>query len=148
MNRRNRTRRWRHQAEAGYTLLELLVVLAIIALLVGFVAPKVISYLGRAKVDAAKVQLQNVVAALDLYRLDVGQYPSQSEGLNALIAEPAGAKGWRGPYLSKAAGLEDPWGQIYIYKFPGDHGEYDLMSLGADQAVGGEDEDTDVSNWQ
>jgi general secretion pathway protein G len=132
--------------QEGYTLIELLVVLAIISLIVGFVAPKMISYLGRAKVDAAKVQIHNVASALDLYRLDMGQYPTQSEGLQALVEKPENAAGWRGPYLQKSVGLLDPWGQKFIYKIPGQHGDYDLMSYGADKQLGGTGDDADISN--
>jgi general secretion pathway protein G len=132
--------------QEGYTLIELLVVLAIISLIVGFVAPKMISYLGRAKVDAAKVQIHNVASALDLYRLDIGQYPTQSEGLQALVEKPENAAAWRGPYLQKSVGLLDPWGQKFIYKIPGQHGDYDLMSYGADKQLGGEGDDADISN--
>ena len=137
----------RREAEQGYTLLELLVVLAIIALLVGFVAPKMIGYLGKAKADAAKVQLHNVATALDLYRLDVGQYPTEGQGLIALLEKPSGADGWSGPYLQKSSGTLDPWGQPYIYKEPGQHGEYDLLSYGADKQPGGEGDDADVTSW-
>jgi len=140
---RRKTRNW----EEGYTLLELLVVLAIIALLVGFVAPKMMGYLGRAKADAAKVQLHNVATALDLYRLDVGSYPSESEGLRALLEKPGSAEHWSGPYLQKADGILDPWGQPFIYKQPGQHGEYDMLSYGADKQPGGDGDDADITSW-
>src|SRR3954464_4517900 len=104
------------EAEDGYTLLELLVVLAIIALLVGFVAPKMMGYLGRAKADAAEVQLHNGATALDLYRLDTGNYPTEAQGLQALIEKPGGVESWSGPYLQKAEGIRDPWGQPFVYK--------------------------------
>lgn len=140
-------RRERRDTEAGYTLLELLVVLAIIALLVGFVAPKMIGYLGRAKADAAKVQIHNVATALDLYRLDIGEYPTEGQGLSALLEKPAGIDGWSGPYLQKASGILDPWGQPFVYKRPGQHGEYDLLSYGADKQPGGDGDDADVTSW-
>jgi general secretion pathway protein G len=130
--------------ESGYTLLELLVVLGIIALLVGFVAPNVLSYLGRAKVNAANVQMKNVAAALDLYRLDVGAYPSEAEGLDALIAGNS-IPGWRGPYLPRLEGLLDPWGEKFIYRTPGTDRDFDLMSLGADKAQGGDGDDADIT---
>jgi general secretion pathway protein G len=125
----------------------LLVVLAIIALLVGLVAPRVIQYLGKAKTDTARSQLHNIMTALDLYRLDAGQYPAQSEGLDALVVKPATATAWNGPYLQNQKGLLDPWGETYQYRLPGQHGEYDLFSHGADKAEGGEGEDQDVVSW-
>lgn len=133
--------------DAGFTLLELLVVLAIIALLVGLVAPRVIQYLGRAKTDTARTQAHNIMTALDLYRLDAGSYPSQAEGLNALIVKPSAAMVWSGPYLQSEKGLLDPWGETFRYRVPGQHGEYDLFSFGADKAEGGEGEDQDVVSW-
>ena len=131
----------------GFTLLELLVVLAIIALLVGLVAPRVVQYLSKAKTETAKTQIHNIASALDLYRLEVGHYPNQSEGLDALVTAPAGSNGWNGPYLTNAKGLVDPWGEKYQYRVPGQHGEYDLFTYGADKAQGGEGEDQDVGNW-
>lgn len=139
--------RGRRNTEDGYTLLELLVVLAIIGLLVGFVAPKMIGYLGRAKSDAAKVQLHNVATALDLYRLDIGEYPTEGQGLRALLENPGGLSGWSGPYLQKESGLLDPWGQAFVYKRPGQHGDYDLLSYGADKQPGGDGDDADVTSW-
>lgn len=135
----------RADGEAGFSLLELLVVMAILALLAGLVAPKVIGFLGGAKTDTAKVQLRNIESALDLYRLDNGKYPAS---LDALVTQPAGADRWKGPYLKKATGLSDPWGQPYKYQFPGQHGEYDLYSLGADKTEGGDGEDQDIKSWQ
>jgi general secretion pathway protein G len=137
----------RSSREAGFTLLELLVVLAIIALLVGVVAPRVIQYLGKAKTDTARTQLHNVMTALNLYRLDAGNYPAQAEGLGALITKPASAAIWTGPYLQNEKGLLDPWGEPFQYRLPGQHGEYDLFSYGADKAEGGEGEDQDVVSW-
>jgi general secretion pathway protein G len=125
-------------------LLELLVVLAILALLAGLVAPRVIGYLGGAKTDTARMQLHNIEAALDLYRLDNGRYP---EGLDGLMTRPAAAEKWNGPYLKKGSGLSDPWGERYQYRVPGQHGEYDLYSLGADKAEGGDGENQDVKSW-
>jgi len=130
--------------EAGFSLLELLVVLAILALLAGLVAPRVIGYLGGAKTDTAKMQLRNIESALDLYRLDAGKYP---QSLDALVTQPAGVERWRGPYLKKATGLSDPWGEPFKYRIPGQHGEYDLFSLGADKTEGGDGEDQDIKSW-
>lgn len=133
---------------AGFTLLEILVVLVILGLVAAVVAgPQIFKYLGAAKSEAAKVQIERISGALDLYRLEVGRYPSEQEGLPALIEEPAGASKWNGPYLKKKESLVDPWGRQFLYSIPGDHGEYDLYTLGADNAEGGEGEDRDITNW-
>ena len=142
-SRLNRERR----ADGGFTLLEMLVVLAIMGLLAAIIAPQVLKYLGTSRTQTAKVQIQNVVAALELYRLDVGRYPTQQEGLNSIIAAPSTAVGWNGPYLQKPSALMDPWGQPYLYRNPGKHGEIDVYSLGSDKAEGGTGEATDVGNW-
>ena len=131
----------------GYTLVELLVVLAILGLLVALAAPRVIKYLGSAKSDTAKIQIEKLAGVLDLYRLELGRYPTDEEGLAALVEKPAQADGWNGPYLKNRDSLTDPWGKPYVYKSPGDHGEYDLYTLGADGKEGGEGEDKDVANW-
>ena len=132
----------------GFTLLELLVVLGILGLIAAFAAPRVIGYFGRAKTDAARVQIDGLGTALDLYRLDVGQYPTQAQGLAALVAQPRGAAGWRGPYLDAREPPQDPWGRAYLYRLPPEKGlEYDLYTLGADGAPGGEGEAADVGNW-
>jgi general secretion pathway protein G len=131
----------------GFTLLELLVVLAIMGLLAAIIAPQVLKYLGSSRTQTAKVQIQNIGAALELYRLDVGHYPSQDEGLNATVAAPPDAAGWNGPYLVKRSALIDPWGQPYLYRNPGKHGEVDIYSLGSDKAEGGSGEAADVGNW-
>lgn len=133
--------------DAGFTLLEMLVVLAIMGLLAAIIAPQVLKYLGSSRSQTAKVQVQNVVAALELYRLDVGRYPSQEEGLPAVVAAPATAAGWNGPYLQKSAALNDPWGAPYLYRIPGKHGEIDVYTLGSDKAEGGTGEAADVGNW-
>jgi len=131
--------------EAGFTLLELLVVLAILALLVGIATPRVIGYLGKAKSETARIQIGVFEDALDRYRLDVGAYPTQQQGLDALMARPADARRWGGPYLKGAKAPPDPWGQPYVYRSPGAGGrDYDLYSLGADGADGGEGENADV----
>lgn len=134
--------------QEGYTLTELLVVMFILVLLVGLVAPKVIGYLGGAKSDAARIQLSNIESALDLYLIDVGRYPTETEGLKALLQKPEAAAKWRGPYLKKDSGLRDPWGESYLYRAPGQHGEYDLYSLGSDKVEGGEDEGADITSWK
>jgi len=137
----------RTAGQAGFTLIELLVVLVILGLLAAFAAPQVLKYLGRAKTDAAKAQVQNIASILDLYRLEVGSYPSQQDGLEALLEEPADAARWNGPYVKRRDALTDPWGQLYVYRIPGDHGPYDLYSLGADRNEGGDGEDQDVTSW-
>ena len=131
----------------GFTLVELLVVLVIIGLLASLVAPRVIKYLGGAKSSTAQVQIERLSGVLDLYRLEVGRYPSEAEGLDALLEAPADAAGWSGPYLKKAGALEDPWGKPYIYRRPGENGEYDLYSLGSDGQEGGDGEDKDLTSW-
>lgn len=139
--------RRRRRQDAGFTLIELLVVLVILGLLAAFAAPQVLKYLGSAKIDAAKAQVQNIASILDLYRLEVGRYPDGADGLDALLEAPADAPRWNGPYVKKRDALIDPWGQIYSYRIPGEHGEYDLYSLGADQAEGGDGEDQDITSW-
>ena len=134
-------------AQAGFTLIELLVVLVILGLLAAFAAPQVLNYLGRAKTDAARAQVQNIASILDLYRLEVGNYPSQQDGLDALLEQPPDAARWNGPYVKRRDALTDPWGEIYEYRFPGEHGAYDLYTLGADRSEGGEGEDRDVKSW-
>lgn len=139
--------RIRHQAQRGFTLIELLVVLAIIGLLAGLVGPQVIKHLGESKTKTAKLQIEELSSALDMYRLDVGRYPSSEEGLAALVEQPTSAKYWNGPYLRKKKMPTDPWNVPYHYVLPGEHGKYDIFSLGADNAEGGEGEDTDVKSW-
>ena len=131
----------------GFTLIELLVVLAILGLIVALVTPQVLKYLGRAKTDTARIEIQNIGNALDLFRLDMSRYPSQPEGLEALIEAPPGAAQWNGPYLKQRKLPLDPWGRPYIYRSPGEHGDYDLYTLGADNAPGGTGENQDVVNW-
>ncbi|WP_029134488.1 type II secretion system major pseudopilin GspG [Sedimenticola selenatireducens] len=134
--------------DRGFTLIELLVVLAILGLLVGLVGPQVMDQLGGSKTKAARVQVADLGAALDLYRLDVGHYPNSAEGLEALVSKPSGQSKWNGPYLKKSKVPTDPWGNEYSYRFPGEHGAYDIISLGADNAEGGDGEDQDVVSWE
>jgi general secretion pathway protein G len=136
-------RRWR-----GFTLLELMVVLLILALLASIAAPRVTKYLRRAKVETARIQVDALGAAIDSFNLDTGRFPSQDEGLAALVEKPTEASSWDGPYLKKKASLTDPWGQPYLYRFPGQKGsEYDIYSLGADHREGGEGDALDIGNW-
>ncbi len=134
--------------DAGFTLIELLVVLVIIGLLASVATPPVIRYLGKAKTDTAKIQIQALSAAVDMFRLDSDRYPSTEEGLQALVTRPSSAERWNGPYVKKDSSLSDPWGQRYQYRSPGEHGDYDLFTLGADRTQGGTGENADVGNWQ
>lgn len=131
----------------GFTLLELLVVMVIIGLLVGYVGPRYFAQLGKSETKVARAQIDALEKSLDTYRLDTGHYPSTEEGLAALNTKPANEAKWAGPYLKKAVPL-DPWGRAYLYKSPGEHGELDLYSLGKDGQPGGTDENADVNNWQ
>ncbi len=130
----------------GFTLLELLVVVAIIGLLAGYVGPKYFGQLGKAEVKSARAQIDSLEKALDQYRLDVGRYPSTEQGLNALVVQPGGVAKWAGPYLKKELPV-DPWGKPYQYKAPGEHGDFDLFSYGKDGAQGGSGENADIANW-
>lgn len=131
----------------GFTLLELLVVLAILGLLYAIVGPQVIRYLSSSKSETAQVQVKNIDAAMKLLRLDAGRYPTLQEGPNALVTQPQGMPNWRGPYLPSAAALNDPWGQPYRYANPGKHGEIDIFTYGSDNAEGGDGEAKDLGNW-
>lgn len=131
---------------AGFTLLELLVVMVIIGLLAGYVGPKYFAQIGKSEIKTAMSQIDALGKALDQYRLDVGHYPRSEEGLAALNSKPANETKWAGPYLQKNVPL-DPWGKPYIYKQPGEHGEYDLLSYGKDGQAGGTDDASDVTNW-
>jgi general secretion pathway protein G len=130
----------------GFTLLELLVVIVIIGLLAGLVAPRYFEQLGKSNTKIARAQIDSLEKALDQYRLDVGSYPTTEQGLEALNKRPPNLDKWAGPYLKKAV-PPDPWGARYIYKSPGDHGDFDLSSLGSDGQPGGTGEASDVNNW-
>jgi general secretion pathway protein G len=118
------------QWDAGFTLVEMLVVIAIIGLIVGLVGPRVLNYLSESKVKAAKIQIDSFSAALDLYYLDNGAYPDGNEGLAALVERPGTARAWSGPYLKTGSVPVDPWGHPYLYKVPGDHAPYEIDSYG------------------
>lgn len=130
----------------GFTLLELLVVIVIIGLLAGYVAPRYFSQVGKSEVQVAKAQIDAFEKALDQYRLDTRHYPTTEQGLEALVTRPANEPGWNGPYLKKAV-PKDPWGQPYTYRNPGQKGDFDILSYGRDGKPGGTGEDADVGNW-
>ena len=131
----------------GFTLIELLVVMIIIGLLAALVGPRFIRQEEKAKVKAAKAQIELLSTALDTFRLDVGRYPTSQEGLDALRSQPGGVERWDGPYLKKDVPV-DPWGKPYVYKSPGDHGPFDILSYGADGAAGGDGDNRDITSWE
>ncbi|OGP73765.1 MAG: type II secretion system protein GspG [Deltaproteobacteria bacterium RBG_16_49_23] len=135
------------RGERGFTLIEIMIVIIIIGLMAGLVAPRLMDKLTQAKHKAAKAQVALYGTALDTFRLDVGRYPTTEEGLKVLREKPPGVEMWKGPYLSKEVAL-DPWGKPYIYKSPGEHGDYDLLSFGLDGVEGGEGENQDVMSWK
>ncbi|MEM1113673.1 MAG: type II secretion system major pseudopilin GspG [Pseudomonadota bacterium] len=139
-------RRYSQPLQQGFTLMEMLVVLAILGLLASLVGPAVLNQLSGAKSKTASIQIKDIEQALEMYKLDVGRFPTTSQGLEALTDKPGGAAGWNGPYL-KSAVPPDPWGREYMYKYPGERSEIDIFSHGADGNPGGEGEDADVGNW-
>lgn len=136
------TRLW----HAGFTLLELLVVMVIIGLLAGFVAPRYFAQVGKSQVKVARAQIDALDKALDQFRLDMGRYPTTEEGLDVLVTPPSNEPSWGGPYLKKGVPM-DPWGRPYAYQQPGTHGDFDLLSYGKDGRPGGTGEDADLTNW-
>ena len=130
--------------QSGISLLEILVVLAIIALIVGLAAPRLMANFGRANAQAAEVQMNNIKGALQLFYIDTKRYPSEAEGLTALIEQPKGARGWKGPYVDTQEDLTDPWGRIYLYRNPGREKPFDLYTNGRDGHPGGTSEDRDI----
>lgn len=134
------------RGEAGFTLVELLVVLVILVLLASIIGPRVIGYLGSSRSKSAQVQIEGLVTSLELYHIDVGRYPTQAEGLQALVSSNGRVPGWNGPYLSKGQIPLDPWGAPYRYDAPGKNGPFDLYTLGRDGKEGGTDEDADIRN--
>ena len=135
------------RSPTGFTLMELLVVLAILGLLMSLVGPQVLNQLGGAKTKTAGIQIKDLEQALEMYKLDVGRFPSTSEGLEALVKKPGNATGWNGPYLKSDVPL-DPWNREYNYKYPGERAEVDIFTYGANGSPGGDGEDSDVGNWK
>jgi general secretion pathway protein G len=132
--------------QRGFTLLELLVVMVIIGLLAGYVGPKLFAQIGKSESKVTRAQIDALQKALDQYRLDIGRYPGTEQGLAVLVQRPADEPRWTGPYLAKAV-PPDPWGRPYLYRAPGQHGEYDLMSYGRDGQPGGEGDNADLTSW-
>ncbi len=133
---------------SGFTLIELLIVMVIIGLLAAFIVPKLIGRVGESKQTAAKAQIELTSTAIEIFKLDTGKYPSQETGLQALNTKPGDVKNWKGPYMKKDKIPKDPWGVEYIYRFPGTHGDYDLISYGADEAEGGSGDSKDIVSWE
>ncbi len=144
VGKRDHARRFHNQG--GFTLIELLIVMILLGLLAALVAPKMFQKVGSSKLKVAKAQIGMIGTALDAFRLDVGRYPTREEGMDALRRNP-GVDGWDGPYMPKDVPL-DPWGRAYIYVSPGEHGDYDLCSLGGDGQQGGDGENSDVCSWE
>jgi general secretion pathway protein G len=134
----------KRNSRRGVSLLEVMVTLAIIALVVGLAAPRLMSNFGRAKSQSAEVQMTSVKGALQLFYIDVGRYPSEAEGLQALVSRPRDLDAWNGPYLDRTEDLDDPWGRVLLYRYPGRDGAFDLYSFGRDGHQGGTQEDADI----
>jgi general secretion pathway protein G len=147
--RRRRIKRVRLRGgdQSGFTLVEMLVVITIIGLIMGLVGPRVLNYLSESKVKSARIQIQSFASALDLFYLDAGRYPSSAEGLAALVRPTGGVAAWNGPYLKGSSVPNDPWGRPYLYRSPGEHGAYDVMSYGADGQEGGTGTAADIVSW-
>lgn len=135
----------RRNHSAGVTLLEMMIVLAVIALIVGLGAPRLMETFGRAKSQAAEVKIATLKGAIQLYYIDTGQYPTAGQGIEALIGPPTGVSGWRGPYVEDATDFQDPWGRTYIYSAPGSNKTFQITTLGRDGQPGGTGEDSDIS---
>ncbi|HVT28936.1 MAG TPA: type II secretion system major pseudopilin GspG [Lacipirellulaceae bacterium] len=133
--------------EAGFTLVEMLVVITIIAMIMALVAPRVLNYLSESKVKAAKIQIESIGSALDLFYLDEGHYPPTSEGLAALVQRPDNSPTWNGPYLKGGVVPNDPWGHPYVYRSPGEHGPYDMISYGPAGQNGGMESASAITSW-
>lgn len=132
----------------GFTLLELIFVVVIIGLLAGLIVPRFVGKVGKSKVTIAKAQVEALATALEAYKMDTAHYPSNEQGLAALIKPPPGEDRWDGPYLHKSVVPKDPWGVEYIYKYPGQHGSYDIISYGSDGKEGGTGQDADIVSWE
>jgi len=145
---RNKTSYQRTNIISGFTLIELLIVMVIIGLLAAFIVPKLIGKVGKSKQTAAKAQIELISTAIDVYRLDTGKYPSQDTGLQSLNTKPGDVQNWDGPYMKKNKIPKDPWGAEYIYNYPGTHGDYDLVSYGADGSEGGSGDNKDIVSWE
>ena len=142
---RARSLRSRRPGQEGFTLVEMLVVIAIIGLIMGLIGPRVLNYLSESKVKTARIQLQSFSSALDLFYLDAGRFPSTAEGLAALVRRMPGVAAWNGPYLKGGNVPTDPWNHAYVYRAPGEHGPYDIVSYGADGQEGGSGTSADIS---
>jgi general secretion pathway protein G len=142
-NKKNKLR-----CRRGFTLIELMVVMVILGLMAALVVPRMFGNVAKAKQKAAYSQIELFGTALDTFYLDVGRYPTSSEGLESLLSNPSGVDTWTGPYLKKSEIPPDPWGSPYQYQSPGSHGDYDLFSLGADKSDGGEGENQDIVSWK
>jgi general secretion pathway protein G len=138
-------RRARNNGEQGFTLVEMLVVITIIGLIMGLIGPRVLNYLSESKVKAAKIQLQSFASALDLFYLDAGRFPSTAEGLAALVKQTPGVSAWNGPYLRGGNVPNDPWSHGYVYRSPGEHSPYDIISYGSDGQEGGSGVAADIT---
>jgi general secretion pathway protein G len=147
-NWQRRSLRARRSAQGGFTLIEMLVVISIIGLIMALVGPRVLNYLSDSKTKTAKIQIESFASSLDLYFLDAGRYPSGSEGLTALVQKPGNIASWNGPYLKGTTVPADPWGHPYVYRAPGQHGPYDIISYGADGQEGGIGAAGDITNWE
>lgn len=134
--------------QRGFSLIELIIVLVIMGLLAAVVGPKVYDKLARGKAEIAKIQIKEIEAALQLFSFEIGRYPNSNEGLEALVRNPGNLESWKGPYLNKSELPSDPWGKPYVYRCPGQHGDYDLFSYGPDGVEGGEGENADVVSWR
>jgi general secretion pathway protein G len=148
MTQRLQHRRRRRGGEAGFTLVEILVVITIIGLIMALVGPRVLNYLAESKVKAARIQVESFSGALDLFYLDNGRYPTTSEGLTALAQRPGSIETWNGPYLRGGTVPSDPWGHPYVYRSPSEHGAYEIVSYGSDGQEGGTGTAADIESWK
>lgn len=134
--------------ETGFSLIELIVVMVVLGLLAGIVGPRVFQWAAKGQIQATKLQIKELEGVLGIFRLEVGRYPTTTEGLQALVQNPGSLDNWGGPYLNKNTVPKDPWGRDYVYRSPGNYGDYDLYSLGADGIEGGEGDNADITSWE